>query len=735
MNTGPGDAAVTRRVDALPGQGDPVEVDVRERTADLVAGVVDPSRPASADGYTRVLHDVPAAVLLVDVSTGQVVHANPAARGLTGELALPASSQEWVGAAGLVEVGGRPYAPGCSPLDQAATGSPVFGEPVQVPVDAGEHRAGDAPDRRTLWVTGFPLPQGDTALALVVLFDVETSLPEARIRDRAVVAAGLSFTISDPQQPDHPLIYVNPAFERTTGYSYDDAVGRNCRFLQGPDTDPAAVQRVRDALLAQEHTVVTLLNHRKDGTAFWNELSLSPVYDGAGVLTHFVGIQADVTARVLVEQERARHLAAETAARAQAEQAQRRLALLAEATSMLAATLDVDESLSRLTDLVVPFVADWCMVELVGVDGDVRRVASTHVDPDKLEVLRRVEQLQPRVRTPRSPVEQVIRTGQPVLLPQVPDTVLTELDEGHELADAYRELAPRSAMVVPLRARRQVLGALSLVSSTSGRTYDEDDLAMAADLARRAALTVDNARLYEREHHVAEALQRSLLPSLPVVEGIDRAAKYLPGSRAAEVGGDWYDLFRLPDGAVGIAVGDVMGHDLTAAVAMGQLRSVLRSYAWQGSPPSVVLDHLDQLVQGLEMAQLATAIYARLDLPQDGPGRLRLANAGHLPPVLRRPDGTAVLLDGAQSLLVGAALGTARDELTVEVEPGSMLVLYTDGLVEQRGLDPDTGLERLRLAVEAVDGAEAHVVVEELLRALDGTTRDDDVALLVVRVL
>ena len=733
MNTGPGEAAVTRRPDEPPPSASP-DVDVHGRTADLVADVVDQTVPASPGGYTRVLHDVPAAVLLVDVTTGSVVHANPAARRLTGELALPAPSQEWVLAAGLVEVGGAPFTAGQSPLDRAAAGSPVFGEPVQVPVVRSGDRPEEQPERRTLWVTGFPLPQAETALALLVLFDVETDLPDARIRDRAVVAAGLSFTISDPHQPDHPLVYVNPAFERTTGYSYDEAVGRNCRFLQGPDSDPAAVQRVREALAAEEHAVVTLLNHRKDGTAFWNELSLSPVYDGEGALTHFVGIQADVTARVLVEQERARHLAAETAARAQAEQAQRRLALLAEATSMLAATLDVDESLTRLTDLVVPFVADWCLVELVSDDGDVRRVASSHVDPGMLDVLHRVEELRGE-RTAASPVERVIRTGQPLLLRTVPDALLDELDSGHELADAYRTLAPRSAMVVPLRARRQVLGALTLVSSTSGRTYDDDDLAMAADLARRAALTVDNARLYEREHHVAEALQRSLLPQLPVVDGIDRAARYLPGSRAAEVGGDWYDLFRLPDGAVGIAVGDVMGHDLTAAVAMGQLRSVLRSYAWQGSAPSVVLDHLDQLVQGLEMAQLATAIYARLDLPAGGAGTLQLANAGHLPPVLRRPDGTAVLLDGAQSLLVGAALGTARDELTVPIEPGTMLVLYTDGLVEQRGLDPDAGLERLRLAVEAVDGAEACVVVDELLRALDGTTRDDDVALLVVRVL
>ena len=678
-------------------------------------------------GYSRVRHDAPAAVVLVDVQQHLVVQGNAAARQLAPDLALPVPSGEWAERTGLRMLEGTPFAPGDSPLDRATAADSVYGEPVVL--------AGDGAGR-TMWATGFPVPQERQDLALLVMFDIESLPDDAQIRDRAVVAAGLSFTISDPRQDDNPLVYVNPAFERTTGYRAEEVLGRNCRFLQGPETDPAGVARVRAAIQGEQHAVVTLLNHRKDGTAFWNELSLSPVYDGEGTLTHFVGIQADVTARVLVEQERERHLAAEQAARADAERAQRRLALLAEATSMLAATLEVEESLRRLTELCVPLMADWCMVELVGKEGDVRRVASAHIDPAKADVLHRIEELAPYKRTEHSPVVRVIASGEPELFHRVPDAVVADLSEGDELADAYRAVGFHSAIVVPLRARRQVLGALTLVTASSGRVYEEDDLSMAADLARRAALTVDNARLYEREHEVAMALQRSLLPQLPQVPGLDRAARYLPGSTAAQVGGDWYDLFALPDGAVGIAVGDVMGHDLTAAAAMGQLRSVLRSYAWQGDGPALVLDHLDQLVQGLEMAQLATAVYGRLRLPGDGrPGSLRLANAGHLPPVVRTPDGTARLVRATHSLLVGAALGTQRDEVEVELQSGSLVVMCTDGLVEQRGLDPDDGLERLRAAVETVDGKDAETVCDELLQALDGTDRDDDVALLVVRVL
>jgi PAS domain S-box-containing protein len=557
------------------------------------------------------------------------------------------------------------------------------------------------------------------------------------IRDRAVVAAGLSFTITDPHQPDNPLVFVNPAFERTTGYGYGEAVGSNCRFLQGPATDPAAVAEVRRLLREQEHGTVTLLNYRKDGTAFWNELSLSPVYDGAGALTHFVGIQADVTVRVLAEAERERHLAAEQQARAEAEQAQRRLALLAEATSMLAATLDVDESLDRLTRLSVPLMADWCTVHLLAEDGTVQRVAATHRDPDKERLLRRLEELQPQGLSDGSETAQVLRGGTPVLIPEVSAERLEAAIDNPELLEVYREIGLGSVIIVPLRARRQVLGALALFTDGSGRRFDEDDLTTAADLARRAGLTVDNARLYQREHDVAEALQRSLLPQLPAIERLDTAAVYLPGSAAAQVGGDWYDLFRLPDGAVGVAIGDVMGHDLTAAASMGQLRSVLQSYAWQGSPPAVVLDRLDQLVQGLDMAQLATCLYGRLELPVEasGPGRLRMANAGHLPPVLRAPDGTVRLLDGAVSLLVGAALGTERDELELVVEPGCVLVLYTDGLVEHRGRDLTEGLAALQEALARAPGSSAQEVLHHLLAELTEGDLDDDVAVLVVRTL
>jgi PAS domain S-box-containing protein len=677
----------------------------------------------------RLLHDAPAACLLVDVRTGCVVQANAAGRILAPDVGLPAAPGAWLRAAGLTRPDGEPFDDGEDPLARAARGELVHGEPA---------RSDTAQGQQALWVTGFPVPtDGEHRQSLVVLFevDVEDGMALA-VRDRAVVAAGLSFTITDPHAPDNPLVFVNPAFERTTGYGYEESVGRNCRFLQGPDTDPADVQRVRELLAREEHGTVTLLNYRKDGTAFWSELALSPVYDGEGELTHFVGIQADVTARVLAEQERARHLAAEQTAREQAERAQRRLALLAEATSMLAATLDVDDSLDRLTHLVVPLLADWCTVHLLAPDGAVQRVAAAHRDSDKQDLLRQLEELQPGALSDTSETAAVLRGGPAELLESVTPEQIREAITDPELVRVYEQIGLSSVIIVPLKARRgQVLGALALFTSTPDRRFDDEDLATAADLARRAALTVDNARLYQREHEVALALQRSLLPTLPDIPGLDVAARYLAGSSAAEVGGDWYDLFRLPDGAVGIAVGDVMGHDLTAAAAMGQLRSVLQSYAWQGSSPAVVLDRLDQLVQGLDMAQLATCIYGRLELPGLGQdGVFRVANAGHLPPALRRGDGHVRLLSSGQSLLVGAALGIERDETEEAIGPGTVLVLYTDGLVEHRGRDLTDGLAALERALAQAPDGSAKEVLDALLDDLVEGELEDDVAVLVVRV-
>ena len=234
-------------------------------------------------------------------------------------------------------------------------------------------------------------------------------------------------------------------------------------------------------------------------------------------------------------------------------------------------------------------------------------------------------------------------------------------------------------MIVPLRARDRVIGVLCLVAVDGFRP---DAVVTAAHLGRRAGLALDNVRLFLAERTAALTLQHSLLPEIPHIAGLDVATAYVPSTRRTEVGGDWFDVLSLPDGAIGLAVGDVVGHDLRAAAAMGQLRSLLRSYAWEGSSPSEVLARADELVRGLDIADIATCAYLRWHSTVDG-AQVVYARAGHPPPLLRLAGGEVVALDEGLSTPIGLA-GPGGAEGKVDVPPGATLVLYTDGLVERR---------------------------------------------------
>jgi serine phosphatase RsbU (regulator of sigma subunit) len=235
---------------------------------------------------------------------------------------------------------------------------------------------------------------------------------------------------------------------------------------------------------------------------------------------------------------------------------------------------------------------------------------------------------------------------------------------------------------------------------------------------------------------VADTLQRSLLPVLPEVPGIESAAHYVSASSAADVGGDFYDLLDLPDGSVGIVVGDVVGHDVAAAAAMGHLRGVLRACIWdaQDADPGEVLARVDRLVQGLRVAPLATVVYARALRPEapGRPWRLHVANAGHPPMLLRSPDGAVRMLDGITGLLVGVDTGSRRDTVVLEAPAGSTLIAYTDGLVERPGADLDEGIAELS---ERLTAAPAAAGPRELCDAAVSGALDhrDDVALIAVR--
>ncbi|GIH48752.1 PAS domain S-box-containing protein [Microbispora rosea] len=459
---------------------------------------------------------------------------------------------------------------------------------------------------------------------------------------------------------------------------------------------------------------------RGDGSLLPVSLSAAPILQGGQVLGLIV-VFTDITERLDFSRQQAGHLA-------MLEEFNARLTLVTEITSVLTQTLDVDEALRRLGRLIVPRLADWAVVDLRIDHDEVERVV---VIPPADEV-----QGFPLPEPSSSLLARVLDRGETVLLG--PDEMVGEAGSG--MAAAQRELfAARgavSAIITPLRTQRQVLGALTVARTDPARPFDATDVTLVADIGRRAGLAVGNARLFGRQREVAEMMQRHLLAPLPQVGHLEMAARYLPAPVGSQVGGDWYDAFLLPDGVTALVIGDVVGHDITAAAEMAQLRSMVRTLAWDRCmSPSLVVNRVDEAMSAVTDVPMATMILARVEGTEDGPWQLRWSNAGHPPPLLVTPDGHARYLEHRQDLLLGLRLGieSARRDVVEPMPAGSTLVLYTDGLVESPGSDLATGLARLQEQAAAMVQRPLEELCDEIVRRiLPGTT--DDVALLALRL-
>jgi len=307
--------------------------------------------------------------------------------------------------------------------------------------------------------------------------------------------------------------------------------------------------------------------------------------------------------------------------------------------------------------------------------------------------------------------------------------ILDGLKGGAGLDPMLAAAAPRALMASPLTVKGRMAGVVE-IGSRRRRRFTPEEESLLVLMADRAGLAIEHARAYEREVGTVEMLQRSLLPDrLPQLPGVRIAARYLPGG--ADVGGDWYDAIPLDDGRVGLAMGDVVGHGLGAASLMGQLRHAARAYALEGHSPPAVLDRLDRLVRSLEGAQMATLLYVVVDSDLR---RLHFASAGHVPPLVVGPDAGARFLDAAPNPPLGVFESAAHAQLSVELEPVSTIVLYTDGLVEERGVSIDTGLEALRRAAERPGDPEelCDHLVESMLAIHPA---NDDIAVLALQAL
>jgi PAS domain S-box-containing protein len=410
---------------------------------------------------------------------------------------------------------------------------------------------------------------------------------------------------------------------------------------------------------------------------------------------------------------------------------QERTRVLARSGELLAAGLRTEQVLDAIVDLLVPAIADWCAVHLAGIGNEIGLVRAVHSDAEIDPVLRYLLDVTPVRRDQEYGAGLAIGQGRTVRMRGIEDAVIERMADGDEAVLALlRRLEIRHALSVPLHAHGRTLGAVTVARSDEMTDADDE---LVQNVVRRAALALDNARLYEQQREVAVTLQRSLLPRrLPDVPSLRLASRYLPGADGTEVGGDFYDAVALPAGRVGLTVGDVMGRGVRAAAVMGQLRASLRGYALENHPPQGVLARVDALVQALEDGELVTALYGVL---QPATGTLTIASAGHPPPVIVRADGevAVVELDPGPPLGVACRSFGAAD---LRLEPGDTLLLFTDGLVEDRSLPIYEGIEKLRAGLAADARARSGCPDAVCAAALEvmgrGPSHDDDIALLAV---
>ncbi|GGS08883.1 hypothetical protein GCM10010269_54910 [Streptomyces humidus] len=470
-----------------------------------------------------------------------------------------------------------------------------------------------------------------------------------------------------------------------------------CPGPAGPAADPLAADApvLSEALLGADEDAAVLLDRlagQEELVAFHRE-ELHQTNQGV------LALHAELDAAGRAQREA---FAAERAARREAEAARRRLTFLADASAALTASLDHEEIVRRLPELLVPEYARTVDVWLLDAEGD----RGPSVPRPAAAVL--------AARTGRPQYAAARPGGLPGVNDQPPSALLPD----------------RPLLCVPLPARGAPLGVLTL--TPPGERWDPDDAVMLLELTRRAGGALENARRFEHNQDIAETLQRALLTELPSLPGLRLTARYLPATYGLNIGGDWYDAFRQPDGSLITVIGDVTGHGLHAAVMMSQLRTALRAYAVDGGTPGELLTRLHTFLHHLQPDLYATAVIARF---QPGEPVLTWAAAGHPPPVLRGPDGRVRTLDAKPGAMLGIPLHQEISDHTVPLEPGSTLALYTDGLVERRAQGIDPGIERLSAALGAfradeldadLDGS-AERILEPML---SDSERDDDVCLL-----
>jgi PAS domain S-box-containing protein len=526
------------------------------------------------------------------------------------------------------------------------------------------------------------------------------------------------------------IVESNPAFQKTLGYAEEEL--RSLTLYDIVAADRKSIDTNIQRSLEQTRWFIGERKYRrKDGSLVDVEVSSSIILRNGRETLCIVA--HDVTERK------------------KNEEMQR---FLAEAGASLSSSLDYRTTLGKMARLAVPYLADWCVVDILEEDGSLDRLAMTHQDQEKVTLARELEERYPPDPDALRGVAQVLRTGQSELVSEIPESLVEETARDVEHHEILRRLGLKSYMIVPLVARGRTLGAISLVSAESGQRYGPAELELAEELARRAALAVDNARLYRGRLQVARTLQEGLLPArLPKVPEVEVGLRYQSAGEV-DVGGDFYDLFdtRMADhsgpsepySSWGVVIGDVSGKGAEAAAVLALARYTIRTVATRESHPSAVLDSLNEAMlrqrREHDNYKFCTVVYAKLETNEgntDHGAKVTVCCGGHSPPFLLKADGSIYKI-GQPGRVLGVFDDANLTEQEAHLAPGDALVLYTDGVVEARSPEGTFfGEERLMTILRssvALDASTMASRIESVVLNFQEQNPRDDIAILVLRV-
>jgi len=680
-----------------------------------------------------VLDAVPRAVIVTDPE-GRVLLWNSSAEQLYG----------WT----EPETLGRPLVEVLLPLEDREVGAAEI-ERLAAGATAHDDQFLVTKDGRPLWVQASAQPLVLDSGEVIGIVGVSHDVTELRLAQQAVedLARHLSLVLEAGRMgtwrwdrasgliewdaPHEALYGLAPG---TFGGRLDDYVA-----LIHPDDRQATVESFTRAVeQAQDYQ----LRHRivwPDGSVRWMAAAGKVLVDGRGAVTGALGCSGDVTDRM--ERELAVRQAVEGALQSASEERRRseQLEFLASINEVLNECPDRASIMRRVTQAAVPRLGDWCALYVVEDPAQPPVVEVAHADPTLAGLARQLQAAMPWDLAKARGVARVIRTGRPALFPEIDDALLAGWTPAPDSAvDLVRRLALRSAVMVPLARHDQVFGAMLFVLGEGERRYGPEDLTLAQALAGRVASSLENRRLGAEQRHIAQTLQRSLLPDhLPHLEGTQMAVRYWAAGEASEVGGDFYDVFELDDQRFALVVGDVCGSGPQAAAVTALARHTIRANAWRGDGPGEILDHLNTALARTWPDTFCTVAYAEGRRVAEGL-ELVTVSGGHPLPLVVHPDGAWSTL-GRPGLLIGAFEEVTHHVATTVLWPGDTVLFYTDGATDlppPAGLDPDEFAQMAAAAVSGTAGPEeaAEALAAALERRRAFVEREDDVALLVVRV-